>query len=72
MRILSNILNQEKIQTRPLWQPLHMSSAHSNSQATDCSVSERLYEQAISLPCSVGLNTKDQDLVISKIESHLI
>jgi len=71
-RILSNILNQEKIQTRPLWQPLHMSSAHSNSQATDCSVSERLYEQAISLPCSVGLNTKDQDLVISKIESHLI
>ena len=71
-RSLLKSLDEVRIQTRPLWQPLHMSSAHSNSQATDCSKSELLYQQSLSLPCSVGLNTKDQDLVISKIESYLI
>jgi perosamine synthetase len=55
---------QENIQTRPLWQPLHLSKAFSNCQRRSCEVAEELNSKALSLPCSVGLIPEDQKKVI--------
>jgi perosamine synthetase len=63
-RSLLDRLNDSGIQSRPLWQPLHMSPAHAGCQAGDCRVAERLWERALSLPCSVGLTPADQQRVI--------
>ena len=49
-------LAQQGIQTRPLWQPLHASGAHCSSQAILSGVADRLYDQCLSLPCSVDLS----------------
>ena len=57
-------LAAQKIQTRPLWQPLHQSRAHAGSQGYRCETAERLGRVALSLPCSVGLKPEDQDRVI--------
>ena len=51
------------IQTRPLWQPLHLSKAHTGAVATNCSTAERLNHSALSLPCSVGLPPNLQNKV---------
>lgn len=60
------------IQTRPLWQPMHLSPAHRGAYATDCSVAERLYREALSLPCSVGISGAEIGRVVSAITSiHL-
>ncbi len=69
-RTLLRQLHKSGIQTRPLWQPLHSSPVYSNSPATDCTVSESLYESALSLPCSVGLPPDDQAVVIEQIIAH--
>ena len=61
-----DVLKQLKgrgIESRPLWQPLHQSRAHSSSHAYGGPVAERIQRQALSLPCSVGLSQSDQDLV---------
>lgn len=58
-RQLLNILKEASIQTRPLWQPLHRSPAHQGAQAWRCSEADRLYEQALSLPCSVGISESE-------------
>jgi len=55
------------IETRPLWQPLHLSPAHSGNQAYFCEVAERLNRDALSLPCSVGLTGEDQREVIEAL-----
>jgi perosamine synthetase len=55
------------IQTRPLWQPMHLSPAHRGSYSTDCSVSERLNRDGLSLPCSVGISDAEMERVISAI-----
>ncbi|MBN1269161.1 MAG: LegC family aminotransferase [Kiritimatiellae bacterium] len=60
-------LKEHKIQTRPLWQPLHLSPAHAESPSTPCAVAERLYRDGLSLPCSVGLTEADQDRVIDAV-----
>jgi perosamine synthetase len=66
-RNLMRQLESMRIQTRPLWQPLHLSSAHAGAEATDCTVAEQLKRNALSLPCSVGLGKHEQHRVIQKI-----
>jgi perosamine synthetase len=67
-RELMRSLDRERIQTRPLWQPLHKSAAHAGVAATDCPVAERLNLNALSLPCSVGLDSDSQRRVIDRIQ----
>jgi perosamine synthetase len=62
-RQLLQRLAERSIQTRPLWQPLHLSQAHEGCQSYQCSFSEDLFRRALSLPCSVGLSQADQDRV---------
>ena len=66
-RALLRYLDADKVQTRPLWQPAHLSPAHHGMRATDCAVAERLNRLALSLPCSVGLTASDQARVIELI-----
>lgn len=66
-RELMSSLEKEKIMTRPLWQPMNLSPVFKNSTGSPCEVSERLYEQCLSLPCSVGLNAREQERVIQTI-----
>ncbi len=66
-RMLLRRLEEKGIQTRPLWQPIHLSAPHRGGGSFDCPVSERLYRDALSLPCSVGLSAEDQDTVCRAI-----
>ena len=66
-RDLMRTLGDAGIETRPLWQPLHLSQAHAGSQAYQSGVAERLYRNALSLPCSVGLAQADQQRVIEAV-----
>ena len=66
-RTLLAKLQDRKIQTRPLWQPLHLSTAHAGAKMLHNGVSDRLYRDALSLPCSVGLKPDQQDRVIEAI-----
>lgn len=66
-RQLLRELSRRNIQTRPLWQPLHQSPAHPGMLTLGGSVAERLYRDALSLPCSVGLTREDQETVIAAL-----
>lgn len=66
-RALLQELATKNIQTRPLWQPLHLSNAHQDCQSYHCDVAEKLNEKALSLPCSVGLLKDEQERVIASI-----
>lgn len=66
-RMLLTALADKKIMTRPLWQPMNLSPVFRDSISLPCEVSERLYEQCLSLPCSVGLSAREQERVIQTI-----
>lgn len=66
-RVLLKRLEDSGIQARPLWHPLHLSPAHRQAYRRDCSVSERLAREALSLPSSVGLSPEDQRRVVSSV-----
>lgn len=62
-------LEEHKIQTRPLWQPLHLSPAHAGSHFVGSGIAEKLNSLAISLPCSVGMQDADLQRVINSIKN---
>ncbi len=66
-RALLAAFEEAGIQARPLWQPMHLSRAHAGALSVLNGVSERLYRDAISLPCSVGLTGRDQGRVVGAI-----
>lgn len=68
-RALGRALAGRGIQTRPLWQPVHLSPAHRGTQGPACTVAERLNRDAISLPSSVGLSASDQAAVVAAVAS---
>jgi perosamine synthetase len=70
-RDLLRELDARNIQTRPLWQPIHRSPAHTLAGSSSCPNSDALYTQALSLPCSVGLKPADQAKVIQAMSSLL-
>jgi len=69
-RELLRELAGRKIQARPLWQPIHRSSAHPGP-GYSCPNADAICARALSLPCSVGLTDSDQDRVIEAISSLL-
>ena len=68
-RALLRMLERGKIQTRPLWQPIHRSKAFSDCGRFDCPVADRLNRDALSLPCSVGLTDEEVDAVAAVLTS---
>lgn len=66
-RALLRKLGAARIQTRPLWHPIHSLPPYQAEQAYDVEVADWLYQRALSIPCSVGLSDADQDRVIAEI-----
>jgi perosamine synthetase len=66
-RGLMCMLASQKIQCRPLWQPIHQSPAHASNNITAMPVAEQLARRGLSLPCSVGLTEFEQDRVIAAL-----
>jgi perosamine synthetase len=56
-----------RIQTRPLWQPIHSSPAYNAVAGGNYPVSEGLYRDALSLPCSVGITDAQLEKVVKVI-----
>jgi len=54
------------IETRPLWTPMNQLPMFANCRyITQNNVSDYLFERCLSLPCSTGLTTEEQDTVIN-------
>ncbi|MCG8522056.1 MAG: DegT/DnrJ/EryC1/StrS family aminotransferase, partial [Pseudomonadales bacterium] len=64
-------LDAAGIESRPLWQPLHLSPAHAGRLRLNGEVADRIYQMALSLPSSVGLSPGDQSRVIAEVHKAL-
>ena len=69
--LLRRALASQKIQSRPLWQPMHQSPAHDSFGSPQCPNADVIHRQAISLPCSVRLLAISQERVIETLAALL-
>ena len=67
-RKLLKTLSDRRIQTRPLWHPLHLLTPYAGCAAGNTlPVTEKLHRECLSLPSSVNLSEKDQSRIIDSI-----
>ncbi len=69
-RVLLKKLADKNIQARPLWHPLHSLKPFQKCYAYRIEMADYLYEEALSLPSSVKLSTKDQIKIIQAIKDE--
>jgi len=67
-RELLRKLAAARIQSRPLWQPIHASPAYAGIASGNFPVTERLCRDALSLPCSVSITGIQLERVVRTIK----
>lgn len=68
MEILSQ-LNAEKIETRPIWMPMHMQPVFQAYESYGGAVAESLFDCSLCLPSGSSLTVDDLDRICGVIES---
>jgi perosamine synthetase len=63
-------LNEEKIEARPFFMPIHDMPPYKDCKHGDLSVTKELYELGINLPSSVGLKKEDIEVVCNIIKKY--
>jgi perosamine synthetase len=66
-RQLREILRQAAIESRPLWQPMHLSPAHRGAPQRLSGVAEALYDDCLSLPSSADLIDTSLEYIVATI-----
>jgi len=64
-----DVLNENNIESRPLWKPMHMQPIFSGCPYYGDGTSERLFRDGLCLPSGTSLSFDDIDKVIKAIES---
>lgn len=64
-----DVLNENNIESRPLWKPMHMQPIFSGCPYYGDGTSERLFRDGLCLPSGTSLSLDDVDRVIKAIES---
>ena len=62
-------LEQEDIEARPLWKPMHLQPIFASHRSFGGDVSARLFERGLCLPSGSALTDEDQDRVVATILS---
>ena len=71
MRGLIDYLNDNGIQSRPFWTPMNKLPMYQKlNYITKCDISNKIFNESLSIPCSANLSAKDQETVIEKIKDY--
>lgn len=62
-------LEEENIEARPLWKPMHMQPVYAGHEAALTGVAERLFARGLCLPSGSSLSDADRDRVIHAIRT---
>ena len=64
---LARRLGERGIGARPFWKPIHLQPPYRDAPRTALPVSEAIWSEILTLPCSAGLATGDQETVIEAL-----
>jgi len=65
-------LNADGIDARPTWKPMHLQSPYAGAPRSDVSVSDRIWRQIVTLPCSTSITDDELDVVVRAVRRELL
>lgn len=67
---LINYLDEQGIETRPLWKPMHLQPIYRHAPAYVNGVSESLFRHGLCLPSGPMVTDKEQEYIIAKVKQY--
>lgn len=64
---IRQMLDEEQIESRPIWKPMHMQPVFSDCPCVNNGVSEHLFNTGLCLPSGVGLTVEDINRIVAVI-----
>lgn len=64
IEICNELVNQG-VDARPMWKPIHLQTPYAACPFEEATLSERVWSQAVTLPCSTSISDAELDQVIS-------
>ena len=64
-------LEEDDIESRPVWKPLHRQPALSGLRYFDNGVSDQLFREGLCLPSGTGMTPEQRDRVADRVRSAL-
>jgi dTDP-4-amino-4,6-dideoxygalactose transaminase len=65
-------LQERGIGCRPFWKPIHLQVPYANAPCSELPVCNSVWKTILTLPCSTGLTTAEQDHVIEAVRTYLL
>ena len=62
-------LEEENVESRPLWKPMHLQPVFAEAPRRGGTVAERLFRDGLCLPSGSGLSPEDQERVCTRVRS---
>ena len=69
---MDEYINEENIETRLLWRPMHMQPIYKDTPYYGGDICEKLFEQGLCLPSGSSLTNEDINRVISALHNVLV
>lgn len=66
--IIRLALDEENIESRPLWKPMHQQPIFANCKSYNNSVSDKLFEEGLCLPSGSNLTDEDFDRIFESLD----
>jgi len=64
-------LSERKIQSRSFWKPVHLQPPYKNSVCEDMTITNSIWDNVITLPCSTNITDEELDTVVAAVSSIL-
>ena len=64
-------LNEENIETRPLWKPMHLQPVYKDAPAYVNGVSEELFRSGLCLPSGPCVEEEQIEYIVKKIQVNI-
>ena len=71
VRVISERLKAVGIESRTFWKPVHMQEPYRKAPREEVSITEKLWERIITLPCSTNIRDSELEYVVENVRKIL-
>jgi len=65
-------LKERGIGCRPFWKPIHLQAPYADAPCSELPVCDSVWNTILTLPCSTGLTTAEQEQVVEAVRAYLL
>ena len=60
------------VESKPFWKPVHLQQPYIDAEKSDLSVTERIWNYILTLPCSTGITDEELEITVQAVREAIL